>query len=531
MKLNLVKLKVVFAVLFGTLLSISPFNPVRLTDTKASLEVCAAEINWKDLGTGVSCVPNYGACPGGENLAELITSMRFGNDINSGLLVQSLETAYGNSLNNICVSQATSDSIVRWMTPGEYEGSGICNNGAPASCQNIPFVKQVDMVSTSGKAYGVPRYCPQDWRAMSAPNKINNLHGVGTVSGCCPSTHVFVNVAEQSSGEALQGGICCKDPRDGRVPGIYIVEGAPNDIKGCYTRDEELIYPLDGANQAVGGNFATLEDALEAASEANIIFGIKSDINGFAPNVSYEDRNSPNVIKPQFGLGYGLGFPGGGVSVSAERAAEVKCPAASDCFFPEDSGPGSLPISVEQQGVNVFTASGSRATCERCFNEGEPVSVDSTSNTMYVCDPSQTGSRRAVPLCNSSVIDTVACLGGANSTSQNESSQGIESQNYDLCCQCREQGGVWTGIGCTDTTPSGLITGLIRIVYGVMGGVALVMLIYAGVMYQTGNEANVKRARETIIQTVTGLIVLTFSILILRIIGINVLDILPTGSI
>jgi hypothetical protein len=527
MKHNLAKLKVVFVVLFGTLLSISPFNPVRLTDTKSSLEVCAAEINWKDLGTGVSCVPNYGACPGGNNLAELAQGASYYEYIDSGKFQESLKKAFGENTNSVCINNTFNNVIVRWMTGGERDGAGVCNNAVNGdSCQNIPYVN--DAIGTRDHIYAIPRYCPQGWRSQRGPNKLNDLWKVGSVSGCCPTTHAFVNVSEQTSGEALQGGICCKIPQDGRVPKLYIVEGAE---KGCYTIDKQLIYPLDGANQAVGGNFSTLEDAIEATEDANIIFGIKVDGNGFAPNVSFDDRNAPNVIKPQFGLGFGPGYPGGEVTISSVKVAEEQCPSASDCFFPEDSGPGSLPISVEQQGVNVFNAPGSGATCDRCFNDGEPVSVDSTTSTMYVCDPSQSGSRRAVPLCNSSVIDTVACLGGANSTSQNANNEGIESQNYDLCCQCREQGGVWTGIGCTDTTPSGLITGLIRIVYGVMGGVALVMLIYAGVMYQTGNEANVKRARETIIQTVTGLIVLTFSILILRIIGINVLDILPTGSI
>jgi len=50
-------------------------------------------------------------------------------------------------------------------------------------------------------------------------------------------------------------------------------------------------------------------------------------------------------------------------------------------------------------------------------------------------------------------------------------------------------------------------------------------------MYQTGDEARIKAARESIIKTLTGLAVLVFSILILRIIGINILDVLPVGSV
>jgi len=42
---------------------------------------------------------------------------------------------------------------------------------------------------------------------------------------------------------------------------------------------------------------------------------------------------------------------------------------------------------------------------------------------------------------------------------------------------------------------------------------------------------NSKHVEFHIIKTLTGLAVLVFSILILRIIGINILDVLPVGSV
>ncbi|MDQ6985449.1 MAG: hypothetical protein Q9M91_06875 [Candidatus Dojkabacteria bacterium] len=102
---------------------------------------------------------------------------------------------------------------------------------------------------------------------------------------------------------------------------------------------------------------------------------------------------------------------------------------------------------------------------------------------------------------------------------------------FVLCNNCIEQGGIWIAIGCLDVTPLGIVTGMIRIAFGVMGGVALIQLILAGLMYQSGQEAKITEAREKFFATLAGLAVLVFSVVILRIIGINVLDVIPDGSI
>jgi hypothetical protein len=64
-----------------------------------------------------------------------------------------------------------------------------------------------------------------------------------------------------------------------------------------------------------------------------------------------------------------------------------------------------------------------------------------------------------------------------------------------------------------------------------MGGVALIQLILAGIAYQQGNEEKIKEARNKVLATLTGIAVLVFSVLILRIIGVNILDVIPDGLI
>ncbi len=85
----------------------------------------------------------------------------------------------------------------------------------------------------------------------------------------------------------------------------------------------------------------------------------------------------------------------------------------------------------------------------------------------------------------------------------------------------------WTAIGCVSTSVSGVFTTLVRIALGVMGGVVLLRMIYLGYLYQTGDTGKIKEARAGIISTIAGIIVVVFSIVILRVIGVNILNIVP----
>ncbi len=104
-----------------------------------------------------------------------------------------------------------------------------------------------------------------------------------------------------------------------------------------------------------------------------------------------------------------------------------------------------------------------------------------------------------------------------------------DGQPNASCQKCIDQGGVWLAIGCVDPTPLGIMTRIIQTGIGVMGGVALVQLIIVGLYLQSGQEAKIAEARKKLIATLTGIVVLVFSVLILRIIGVNVLDAVPGG--
>ncbi len=96
------------------------------------------------------------------------------------------------------------------------------------------------------------------------------------------------------------------------------------------------------------------------------------------------------------------------------------------------------------------------------------------------------------------------------------------------CASCVGGGGVWTGIGCVQGSISGFIG---QTVFGwgigLAGGLAMLCIIYAAFMMQSsqGNPEKLKKAQEMITSCIMGLMLIIFSVVILRIIGVNILRI------
>lgn len=153
--------------------------------------------------------------------------------------------------------------------------------------------------------------------------------------------------------------------------------------------------------------------------------------------------------------------------------------------------------------------------CGRCYTAREAIAVD--GNKLVICGSN--GLPERIDLVNNNIADTLAVLGADS------------AENADFIANCRATGGIPVALGCIDTTPVGIITGLIRIALGTMGGVALIQLIVVGLRYMQGEEGEIKKAREQLVATLTGLATLIFSVLILRILGVNILDIIPAGTI
>lgn len=96
----------------------------------------------------------------------------------------------------------------------------------------------------------------------------------------------------------------------------------------------------------------------------------------------------------------------------------------------------------------------------------------------------------------------------------------------DQCNVCVGNGGYWSSLGCFSGNVSEFITQkILRIGVGLAGGISLLCIMFAAFQMQTssGNAEKIKKAQELLTNCITGLMVIIFSILILKIIGVDIL--------
>ena len=91
------------------------------------------------------------------------------------------------------------------------------------------------------------------------------------------------------------------------------------------------------------------------------------------------------------------------------------------------------------------------------------------------------------------------------------------------------QNGISTAIGCIDVLggQTTFLTELLRWAVGIGGGIAFLLIVYAGfmIMTATGNPERLKAGQELLTSAISGLILLIFSLFILNFIGVNILGI------
>ena len=85
-----------------------------------------------------------------------------------------------------------------------------------------------------------------------------------------------------------------------------------------------------------------------------------------------------------------------------------------------------------------------------------------------------------------------------------------------------------TAIGCIPVKDTGsLVVWLSKWAVGIGGGIAFLLILYGGFLVMT-SQGDPKRAaggQETITSAVMGLIMMIFAVFILRVIGVDILDI------
>lgn len=89
--------------------------------------------------------------------------------------------------------------------------------------------------------------------------------------------------------------------------------------------------------------------------------------------------------------------------------------------------------------------------------------------------------------------------------------------------------GINTAIGCipvlTNDNGTAFSGFILRFAIGIGGGIAFILILYAGfmIMSSAGNPERLKAGRELLTSAISGLLLLVFSIFILKFIGIDIL--------
>lgn len=85
-----------------------------------------------------------------------------------------------------------------------------------------------------------------------------------------------------------------------------------------------------------------------------------------------------------------------------------------------------------------------------------------------------------------------------------------------------------TQIGCIDASGAGGFTNkLFSLGAGIAGGIAFLLIIFGGfqILTSAGNPERLNEGKELISSAITGLLMIVFSVFLLRIIGVDILGI------
>lgn len=108
-----------------------------------------------------------------------------------------------------------------------------------------------------------------------------------------------------------------------------------------------------------------------------------------------------------------------------------------------------------------------------------------------------------------------------------------DKDEANSCNKCSKDGGVHTALGCFTGSLSTFISeNILKTGVSLAGGISLLCIIFAAFQMQTsrGNAEKIKKAQELLTNCITGLMVVIFSVLILKIIGVDILRIPGFGN-
>lgn len=110
---------------------------------------------------------------------------------------------------------------------------------------------------------------------------------------------------------------------------------------------------------------------------------------------------------------------------------------------------------------------------------------------------------------------------------------GTKPTDWDDCVACLDQEDkTWTILGCIPTSPGGFVQTILQTVISVAGGIAFLAFLFGGFTLLTsrGDVRKIIAGKSMLISSIVGLLLIIFSIFILRLIGYEILKIPGFGG-
>lgn len=173
-----------------------------------------------------------------------------------------------------------------------------------------------------------------------------------------------------------------------------------------------------------------------------------------------------------------------------------------------------LFASLPQAKAACRPINGSTGVCDT----GGDCSVVDTSKTGICCDDVHSECKKVNPADYN--YETHDFTGTGTQLPTSTSNQG------GIFCGANGKG-INTALGCISVEGASFVTTLLNFGVGIAGGIAMLLIIFGGfqILTSAGNPERLNEGKELISSAITGLLMIVFSVFLLRIIGVDILGI------
>lgn len=295
---------------------------------------------------------------------------------------------------------------------------------------------------------------------------------------------------------------------DGELDSKDIVLGKNIKAGGTYTFKVEV--PADYLKNQNTKNINFFENHKRMCKDGQITF-IPEDIAPVLCNNVYIDNFNGNprdvaIANKDFSINVE------GITRNADVKIDVR------------GGPGFSNRITDENGNTSWLVPASSSDAGRYF----AVITDKKDNilcqfSLTICDPTDTQCISIDPEEIKQQNDATAAP--FDLCAQTRSPDSAAYQNCMKCMGAGQTKNIWTGLGCIRTDTKGLIEDLMTILFGLAGGIALLLMLYGAFTYTTasGDPKKAGQAKEVFGGAVTGLLLIIFSIIILQFVGVTIL--------